>query len=78
MQKESRNIADLWDRTVFISSIIGLIFVISLMFFRYHYSIPRQQKISVNAVQEIKKLQIENKLLRKELDKLKSEYEKSR
>lgn len=77
MEKDNQNFTVIWDKTVFISSITGLIIVISLMFFRYNFLIPRQQKVSATAVEKIEKLKKENKKLRKKIEVLKEEYEKN-
>ena len=76
MEKKNQNFTSIWDKTVFVSSIVGLIVVISLMFFRYNFLIPEQQKVSVTAIEKIEKLKKENKKLRNQIEVLKEEYEK--
>jgi F0F1-type ATP synthase membrane subunit b/b' len=77
MEKENKNFTSIWDKTVFISSIVGLIVVISLMFFRYNFLIPEQQKVSGTTIEKIEKLKKENQKLRKQIEILKEEYERN-
>lgn len=61
-----------WDRTVFVGSIVGLCFLLVITMFRYHYLIPRQENVVIqnqlvqDLREEIRELKLENERLRHE------------
>jgi hypothetical protein len=56
-----------WDKFVFISSLIGLLFLISINIFKYYYIIPAQRELCSNTKQLL--------LIKKENDRLKKKIE---
>jgi cell division protein FtsB len=63
-----------WDKTVFISSIIGLFFLIVISLFRYYYLIPAQNDASSNYAY-IQSLRQENANLKAEIKSLNNKLE---
>lgn len=59
-----------WNKLVFMSSIIGLVLLITISLIRYYVIIPKQLKVC-DDYQYIKSLQNENLHLKEEIDKMK-------
>jgi len=71
-RKEREKFDKMWERTIFIGCLVGLLLLICTSLFRYYHILPSQKQVSP-ASYELKRLEYENKALKKEIAKLKKQ-----
>lgn len=74
IQTMKRRLEQFWEKFIFIASLIGLVFLFAISFFRYYYLIPRQEKVSED-YSYIQKLENENRELKAAIRTLKKNSE---